>query len=608
MKKRIAFYTLFDPKGDVQAYNEYYIKSLFDVASVVCVIVNGFVKENAIEKIKQIPGVLLLKRENVGYDFAAWKEGIERISFPTLENYDEIILTNCSCYGPIFPFSDSFDLMDIRECDFWGYTEHREVKNLFKRHLQSYFLVIRKSLFSSSDFKDWIKQLSPSQCWQDEVFEHEVTFTHYFEKLGYVSDVFCKINSIEPVNPTILKPLELLNNKVPLVKRKLFKESYAETKDCSTVFFPRASFEFIKSRSKYDYTLITRDLLANSDISLINKNIGLINVIDDSIIPPNCTSSNKLDIKVSAFIFVYYEDQFEYMVNYIRFLPKFVQLNLASSKKELLQRYKKRLLSEGYTVSFIEVENRGRDVAASLISARHVFDQNDLILFLKDKKTRNTLEITVDSFRNHLFQCTVNSENYVHQVIDLFKNDPQLGLIIPPPVNFGPVATIGVEWAGNKDIAQQVCELLSIKMTLPSEIIAPYGSVFWIRSSAAKSILSRNWTIDDFPKEPLPNNGTINHAIERLWSILAQRDGFYTLMCIPKDYSSIYFTYQLSLLRENILAKSAVKGSLASVKNISWSEILRMNRYFISSKIFSSADRRRRYRDKFKMAIKSLIN
>jgi lipopolysaccharide biosynthesis protein len=44
----------------------------------------------------------------------------------------------------------------------------------------------------------------------------------------------------------------------------------------------------------------------------------------------------------------------------------------------------------------------------------------------------------------------------------------------------------------------------------------PMGTMFWARSSAIRSLIVLNLSWEDYPAEPLPYDGTMLHAIERL--------------------------------------------------------------------------------------------
>lgn len=67
--------------------------------------------------------------------------------------------------------------------------------------------------------------------------------------------------------------------------------------------------------------------------------------------------------------------------------------------------------------------------------------------------------------------------------------------------------------------------------------IAPYGSVFWFRPKALEPLFAHGWQHSDFPPEPLPQDGTISHAIERIYPFVAQSAGYYPAVVMSKNYA-----------------------------------------------------------------------
>ena len=47
------------------------------------------------------------------------------------------------------------------------------------------------------------------------------------------------------------------------------------------------------------------------------------------------------------------------------------------------------------------------------------------------------------------------------------------------------------------------------------------------------------WTLCDFPKEPLPVDGTLLHAIERIYPFVVQSQGYYSAYSVPDDLASV---------------------------------------------------------------------
>ena len=67
--------------------------------------------------------------------------------------------------------------------------------------------------------------------------------------------------------------------------------------------------------------------------------------------------------------------------------------------------------------------------------------------------------------------------------------------------------------------------------------IAPFGSVFWFRVKALAPLFDHGWKHEDFPPEPLPQDGTISHAIERIYPFVAQGAGYYPAQAMSTDYA-----------------------------------------------------------------------
>src|SRR4051794_24828825 len=54
----------------------------------------------------------------------------------------------------------------------------------------------------------------------------------------------------------------------------------------------------------------------------------------------------------------------------------------------------------------------------------------------------------------------------------------------------------------------------------------PSGSMFWARSAALRPLLDLHLSFDDFPAEAGQTDGTLAHAIERLYFLVCEQAGF----------------------------------------------------------------------------------
>ncbi|MGN0976192.1 MAG: rhamnan synthesis F family protein, partial [Gemmiger sp.] len=110
-------------------------------------------------------------------------------------------------------------------------------------------------------------------------------------------------------------------------------------------------------------------------------------------------------------------------------------------------------------------------------------------------------------------------------------------------------------WGPNFDNTKALAKKLKIDVPISGEKppIAPFGSVFWFRVKALEPLFAKGWQHEDFPPEPLPPDGTISHAIERIYPFVAQKAGYYPAVIMSRDYavlqSNTMQAYSLGILR-----------------------------------------------------------
>lgn len=283
MKKRLAFYVFWEKEGIVRDYVSYYLEELKKVAEDILVIANGGMNKEGISKLENI-GVEVFERENHGIDFGAWKAAFEHRGWDEVCNYDEVILCNCSTYGPVFPFQEMFDEMEKRPCDFWGISKHPAKQKFFipdnpesliLEHVQSYFLVLNKNVVNSLPFRDWWENLVQTDKYEEEVGLHETKFTGYLEKSGFKSGSYIDIEKYKQIvhdgDVVRLFPADILvQDRVPLVKRKVLMENY-DLKKSGYKFSVLDIIPFIKNNTEYPVSYIEEDL----SLKLIEYNKNL---------------------------------------------------------------------------------------------------------------------------------------------------------------------------------------------------------------------------------------------------------------------------------------------------------------------------------------------
>ena len=143
-------------QGIVDEYVLVFLKELKKEMHTIVFISNGAVEIESKKKVEQL-GIIVWERENVGFDIEGHKYVLQHYGYDKLREFDEIVMTNSTIAGPLYPFSEMFDTMAQRDLDFWGITMHHgetyDPWNLIEYgyippHVQSFFIAIRKSMFS----------------------------------------------------------------------------------------------------------------------------------------------------------------------------------------------------------------------------------------------------------------------------------------------------------------------------------------------------------------------------------------------------------------------------------------------------------------------------
>jgi lipopolysaccharide biosynthesis protein len=86
--------------------------------------------------------------------------------------------------------------------------------------------------------------------------------------------------------------------------------------------------------------------------------------------------------------------------------------------------------------------------------------------------------------------------------------DSEIGIIFPDDPN-------AIGWDKNKDHAIDLSKQLKIK-DLPVSFIFPVGTMFWAKTKALEDMINRQFKWEEYPEEPLPYDGSMLHALERL--------------------------------------------------------------------------------------------
>ena len=164
--KRLAVLVHFDRDNCIDDYVYYYLAELKKIAEDIVFVTTSSIDDTAVRHLQSLCSNVIV-RENVGYDFMSYKVGLESCD---MSGYDEVLICNDSVYGPLFSLENVFKSMASVDCDFWGITHCLQ----FAYHIQSYFILFKKSALESSEFKIFWQRVENLESKDSIIFQYEI--------------------------------------------------------------------------------------------------------------------------------------------------------------------------------------------------------------------------------------------------------------------------------------------------------------------------------------------------------------------------------------------------------------------------------------------------
>lgn len=162
--------------------------------------------------------------------------------------------------------------------------------------------------------------------------------------------------------------------------------------------------------------------------------------------------------------------------------------------------------------------NRGRDLSPMLCVFKKDIIKYDILLHIHTKKSPQTHSLI--GWREFIYNHLLRNADNVTYILQLLSTD--FGIVAPPDFIFCYDAT---GWTQNIEFAQQIINRSHITINLKEELPSikfPQGSMFWCKTDYLKELFAIEWHYDDFPAEPLQTDGTLAHALERLFFVWNQ--------------------------------------------------------------------------------------
>ncbi|MEH3088056.1 MAG: hypothetical protein PGN24_00160 [Microbacterium arborescens] len=544
--RRLFVYVVYDRRGEVDDYVLHALRGMREHAARVLVVVNGVLTDGGRERLASVSDEVLV-RENVGFDIWAHKAALEHVG-AGIEDFDEVVLTNDTWFGPVRPYGPVLERMGERAVHFWGMTDHaREEPNPFTGkgvlpyHLQSFWIAVRREMFLSEDWRRYWAELPEMPSYFDAVLKHETIFTEYFADRGFTHDVAYGQDDYDSSNPSLFEADALIEAGCPVLKRRPFFH-WPPFLDRHAVI-GKWVFE-TAAACGYPVEIALANLARNVPPKILNADAGLMNVLSSSVE----TYDRSAPMRTLVAAHIYYPEMTDLMLERADMLPGGYDLVVTTADSERAAAIRDILSTRDLTRGAVDVRvvesNDGRDQSAFLIGCRDLLLDGgyDLVVKIHSKKTPQDGYNVGRHFREQQLFNLLESPAYVANLIGLFQREAGLGMVYPPMIHIG-YPTLGRAWWSNKPGFETLAAEMGIRVPLDDvSPLAPYGSMFVARPEALRVLVEHPWRYSDFGGAEAYQDGGLAHILERMPSYAAGELGYHTRTVVTSDYLSVSHT------------------------------------------------------------------
>ena len=241
----------------------------------------------------------------------------------------------------------------------------------------------------------------------------------------------------------------------------------------------------------------------------------------------NFSNFNKESI-IAIQVHLFYDDLISEIINKTNNIPVlfdlFISTNTLDKKNKIMNYIKNNSKSRNFEVMIFG--NKGRDIIPFLFQMKYKIKRYKYICHIHTKKS-----LFIDrgeNWRKYLYNNLLGNENIVKEILSDFENYDKLGFTFPENY-YKTLLLFGeqINRLNKKNMKYLLNKLFhNCKLKIGKKLVFPIGNMFWAKANAIFQIFNENFE-KEIPEEFGQKDGTIMHAIERIWLYIVQSNGYY---------------------------------------------------------------------------------
>jgi rhamnosyltransferase len=516
--KRVCLFAGYDSRGIIQDYVVYYIQQMAQLADVYYM-ADCELQEGELEKLQPyVKGAYAYRHAK--YDFGSWAELMNKhVGWETIRTYDQLILCNDSCYGPLYPLAPIFEKMEARGSDFWGLIQSTKIQ----RHLQSFFLVFNKQCLNHPALERYFSNIRQYSNLIDVILEYEIPLQRCLENYGFKSDALLK--SVRGMYNLTKFPVSIYKNfGFPFLKVK----AITSIKNGDNLEASGDLESFIVDRfPSYDSAYILNHVTPEIKEQFIRdqKDERQLSLQD---------FTYAVNVKILVHLHLFYQSQLPYFISKLKNLEG-VDYDLIVTVVSDEERVTQILRESQIHAKVITVPNRGYDVASFLYVLNQIkLSDYTYVLKLHSKgfQSWNTQLLNrplgAYSWRDHLVDSLLGSQQTLYNCLNSLASDPRMGMVASNYLILSHESYTSE--ARLRKISIEYERLTGEQVPPGQEFCFVAGTMFLVKASLLKPLITESSF--DFGRFSV-SEGTggrefaLAHLYERLFGLLMSIQGYY---------------------------------------------------------------------------------
>lgn len=565
---RICIFSIINEKNKIEECTFFLLEQVEKCVEKLFIVLNKKISKDEYNRLGKYSHDILTFTECM-VDYKANK--MEKfLSF--MNETEEIVFMNDSCYGPMYSIEEIFANMKKQDVDFWGITGR--MNNVWRetgeiQYIHSYFFSISHKFVCSDDFNIFIDRVSCIDNLKSTIAYFEKEFYRFFTEKGYRGDVYIKDEAIdldedERLDNLLFDSYRLLSEyNCPFVSKDALINNHERVLLANAGETARKTMDYIKNETSYDENLIWEDIIHNYDVGCIRNAFHLDYVFHTK----GKMKKKKIEKSVAVIAHVNYTDLIEHCFSYLKKIPDYIDIYITTKGESNIKIISEKI--EGMdrkNIRIIVPEDRGREIAAMLVACKDILMKYEYLCFVHDKKNNagEPHRTVGQSFMDILWENTIKNDIYIENVLKQFEEEPKLGLLAPPVPYMAMFFTAGANgWTTCYDETQKLAARLNLECIMDKKNQPfVFGTTFWCRTDALQPLFESGIGYEDFCQEPMPVDGTISHAIERIFPYVAQSRGYYSGIMMTDEYASLYTAncqYMLNTTLQKVLYDEGIE-------------------------------------------------